>query len=77
MLTALAAAVIGVGPGTSLADTVSQVQAYLAANDLADACSTLDALNHKLSAQAGKAISMAQANALIADVNQIKTVLTC
>ena len=76
-LTALQAAVTGVGPGKSLAEKVSQTQTYLAANDLADACSTLTALIHELNAQAGKKISTAQATTLIGDANRIENVIGC
>ncbi|HKC82839.1 MAG TPA: HYR domain-containing protein, partial [bacterium] len=76
-LAALAAAVTGVGPGTSLADKVSQAQAYLAANDVADACSTLTAFLNEAEAQSGRQIPIAQATALISDANRIRAVLNC
>src|SRR5207244_13108521 len=73
----LLTAVTGVGPGTSLADKVTAAQSYLAAGDLADACATLTAFVHKVSAQAGKSIPPHQAAALIATAQRIKAVLAC
>ena len=70
-------AVIGVGPGTSLADKVTQAQRYLAAGDIADTCSTLSALVHQVQAQSDKAILAAQAATLISDAQRIQAVLGC
>jgi len=70
-------AVVGVGPGTSLADKVKQAQNYLAANDKADTCSTLNAFINQVKAQSGKSIATATANTLIAEAAQIKTLLGC
>jgi hypothetical protein len=69
--------VVGVGPGTSLADKVSQVQTYLTANDIADACSTLTALVNELKALSGKTITSGQATTLIATTQRIEAVLGC
>jgi hypothetical protein len=76
-LTDLAAAVAGVGPGTSLADKVTQAQAYLDAGDLADACSTLTAFVNEVKAQSGQMVPSGQATTLIASANRIKAVLGC
>ena len=76
-LSDLAAAVARVGPGASLADKVSQAQAYLSANDLADVCSTLGAFVNQMKAQSGKTIPPAQAGTLIASAQRIQTVLGC
>ena len=50
----LAAAVEGVGPGNSLAAKVRAAQGYLAANDTANACATLDDLINEVNAQSRK-----------------------
>lgn len=73
----LLTAVTGAGPGTSLADKVKAVQSYLAAGDLADACSALTAFLHEVSAQSGKSIPANQAATLIATAQRIKAVLAC
>ncbi len=70
-------AVQGVGPGNGLSDKVAQAQAYLASGDIPDACATLGAFIHEVSAQSGKSIPPATADALIADARQIQAVLAC
>jgi outer membrane protein assembly factor BamB len=67
----------GIGPGTSLADKVELVQAYLAANDVRDACSTMRALINEVKALSGKTIPPAEAATLIATANRITSVLGC
>ena len=74
-LTDLLAAVTGVGPGTSLPDKVRRAETYLAANDAADACSTLAAFVNQIKAQAGKTIPPNQAPPLIASAQRIQAVL--
>jgi hypothetical protein len=76
-LTDLLAAVTGVGPGTSLTDKVTLVQSQLAANDLADACSTLTSFIHEVNAQSDRTIPHGEAATLIARAQQIRTVLSC
>jgi len=76
-LTDLLAAVNGVGPDTSLADQVAVVQGQLAEGDVTDACQTLSAFIHHLSAQSGKSIPPADAATLIATAQRIKAVLGC
>jgi len=73
----LAAAVNGVGPGTSLADKVSKARAYLTAADVPDTCSTLSSLVHQVAAQTGKKIAPADAEALMTIVEQIGSELGC
>jgi Tol biopolymer transport system component len=73
----LLTAVTGVGPGTSLADKVKAARSYLAAGDLADACSALTAFLHEVSAQSGKSIPPDHAATLIATSQRIKAVLAC
>jgi hypothetical protein len=71
----LAAAVKGVGPGKSLADTVEVAQWFLAHGQTQLTCLTLTAFQLEMRAQSGKKIPAAQATALIADANRIKAVL--
>ncbi|MEX1357003.1 MAG: HYR domain-containing protein, partial [Gaiellaceae bacterium] len=73
----LIAASTGVGPGSSLADKARQVQAYLDAGQIEDACGTLKAYLNEVKAQTGKKVTAAQAATLAAQVNQIRAVLDC
>jgi hypothetical protein len=73
----LLSAVTGIGPGTSLADKIALAQQYLAANDLADACSTLTAFINEVNAQSGKAIQTDLAGTLTAAAQRIRAVLGC
>jgi hypothetical protein len=77
LLASLAASVIALGPGTSLADKVTKAQSFLTANDIPDVCSTLSAFVNEVKAQTGKTISTAQAQNLIASVQHIETMLDC
>lgn len=78
LLSALGQAVVGVGPGTSLADKVAQASTYLSNNDIADTCSTLTAFIRQVNgAQRGMMISASEATTLITVANQIKTLLGC
>jgi hypothetical protein len=77
LLAALGTAVIGVGPGTSLADKINRATTYLNKNDIADTCSTLNAFINQVKAQTGKSIPAPEAATLIADARQIKTLLGC
>jgi len=56
---------------------VSQAQAYLAAKDVADACSTLGAFAGEVKAQTGRTIASGQAATLIASARRIQAVLAC
>src|SRR5262249_42907100 len=73
----LFAAVTGVGPGTSLADKVALVETDIAATDLTDACSTLNAFTREVQAQTDKSIASSEAAKLIAAARQIQTDLGC
>jgi hypothetical protein len=73
----LAEAVAGVGPGTSLADKITQATAYLDANDVPDTCSILTAFTHQVKAQTGKTIPQSEAATLTADALQSQTLLGC
>jgi len=76
-LSALRAAVQGMGPGTALADKAAAAQAALAAGDRAGACGTLGDFLNLVQAQAGKAIPPATAAALGADAARVQTALGC
>jgi hypothetical protein len=69
--------VTGVGPGTSLADKVTQIQTYFDAGDTADACGTLAAFINEVNAQTGKQITTAQAASFIAQAQTIEGALGC
>jgi hypothetical protein len=73
-LAALKTAVQGVGTGTSLADKITQVQAYLAAKNKAKACGTLNAFITQVKTQSK---SIATANQLIGSAMQIEVVVGC
>jgi len=73
----LAVEVKGVGPGRSLADTVALAQWFVARHRPGEACLTLTAFTLEVRAQSGRKIPAAQASALVADANRIKTVLGC
>jgi hypothetical protein len=67
----------GVGPGTSLADKVTQIQSYLASGDVTDACGTLGAYISEVHAQTPQSIPPATAAELLADAHEIQTILGC
>jgi HYR domain len=73
----LRTAVTDVGPGTSLADKVTQAQTALGTNDVPDTCSILTAFVAQVKALSGKNLPGATATALIADVTRIRAVLGC
>ncbi|HEX5651223.1 MAG TPA: Ig-like domain-containing protein [Steroidobacteraceae bacterium] len=76
-LAALLAAVTGVGTGTSLADQLASVQAYLAVPDIASACSAMDVFKSHVVAQSGKKIDPALAAQITADANDIMAAIPC
>jgi hypothetical protein len=77
LLAALHAAVIGVGTGTSLADKVADVQAYLAVPDVVSACSLMDDFKSQVAAQSGKKISAPLATQLLGDAETIEATIPC
>jgi nitrous oxidase accessory protein NosD len=77
LLAELLTAVVGVGPGTSLADKVELAQAYLSSNDVPDTCSTLNAFINEVKAEKGKKITPAVADDLIAQARRIEALLGC
>jgi hypothetical protein len=76
-LQTLLAAVTGVPPGASLAAKVRQIQAFVAANDNADACALLAAFINQVTAQRGKQLTVAQANSFTAQAQSIEATLGC
>jgi hypothetical protein len=76
-LTDLQTAVTGVGSGTSLADKVTQIRGYVAANDNSHGCSSLGAFMNQVQAQMGKNLTTAQAASLLNQARDIKTTLNC
>ena len=76
-LTALKLYVTGLGPGTSLPDKVQSAIQYDGASDIADTCTTLSALIKEVMAQAGKALTSAQASYIITTTTRIQAVLGC
>ena len=73
----LRAAVDGIGPGHSLVDKISNVQAALVNNDVPASCSMLSAFAHEVGAQSAKKIPAGTAASLIADASRIQAVLAC
>ena len=77
-VTALKAAVTGVGPDKNLANEVKKIQGYVVANDKADACKELKALVKQVNLlAAGKKISAAQAASATAEANNVSKTLGC
>jgi hypothetical protein len=73
----LADAVVGVGPGRSLAAKVAAIQGYVTANQTADACATLGDFINEVSAQTGKKIDTAHAASLTSQAQDIEAALDC
>ena len=69
--------VTGQGPGTSLADKVTLVQGYVAANNNAAACSTLTDFTSEVHAQNGKMLTAAQASSFTTQATNIVATLGC
>ena len=67
----------GVGPGTSLADKIKQIQGFAAANDTAHACRALDTFIAQVKAQTGKKLSTAQGASFTTEARSIKSLLNC
>jgi hypothetical protein len=73
----LTAAVDGVGPGSSLADKLTTARAALDAGGVGDACGSLAAFAHAISAQSDKNIEPEKAAELGAAATRIRWVLSC
>ena len=67
----------GVGPGKSLANKVSLAQTYYAVPDIQATCAVLKSFLHEISAQRGKKLAAAQADALSGDAAVIMRDLGC
>ena len=76
-LAALQTAVTGVGPGTSLADKLTQTDDYVAVNDKTDACGSLNAFVNQVNAQTGKKITRMQAASFIGQAQNIGATIGC
>ena len=76
-LTDLGAAVAGVGPGHSLADKVTAIEGYVAANVTLDACAMLGAFISEVNAQTGKKLSTAQTASFVTQAQDIEAALGC
>ena len=74
---ALLVAVTGVGPGPSLANKMTDVQAYLAVPDIVSACSVMDDFTAEVLAQSGKKIPAPLATQLLADAAAIEAAIPC
>jgi hypothetical protein len=73
----LRGAVDGIGPGHSLVNKISYVQAALANIDVPGSCSILSAFANEVAAQSTKKIPAATPTSLIEDANRIRAVLAC
>jgi hypothetical protein len=76
-LTGLLAAVTAVPPGKSLGDKVKKIQAYVAASDIASACSLLADLVKQITALTPKKIPATTSASLIAQAGFVQTSLGC
>ncbi len=76
-LVSLLTQVTGVGPGTSLADKVKQIQANVAAGNKAGACGGLVNFIGLVNAQKGKKLTSTQAASFVAQAQYIETTLGC
>jgi hypothetical protein len=76
-LSDLAGAVVGVGPGTSLADKLAAAQSALGGGATSGACSALDSFIREVTAQTGKHVPAALAPSLVSEAQRIKAVLGC
>lgn len=77
MIADLLTAVTATGPGSSLADKMAIIQAYVAAGDTAAACSELTAFQNQISAQSGKKLTVQQATQFPSDAAALKARIGC
>ena len=77
LLEQLGAAVVGVGPGSSLADKVARAQTYLAVPDIQATCAVLADFLNQVQAQRGKKLTHEVADQLTEDVQTIMTEIGC
>lgn len=69
--------VLGIGPGSSLADKIAAAQAYFDASDIESACGILNAFLNQVSAQSGKKLDAELASQFMADANAIIQAIEC
>jgi hypothetical protein len=69
--------VAGVGPGSSVTSKLTAALALASSGNSAAACSTLGALRNEVNAQAGKKITVAQAAAILAAIQEVTASLGC
>jgi hypothetical protein len=69
--------VTGVGPGTSLADTVKIIQSDVSKNNKTGACGELALFISEVNAQTGKSITKTQAASFVAQAKSIEAALGC
>ena len=77
LLEQLGTAVVGVGPGNSLADKVALAQTYFAASDVEATCAVLTDFMNQVSAQRGKKLTLETADQLTADAQAIMDAIGC
>jgi hypothetical protein len=77
LLEHLLADVAGVGPGGSIAAKLSAALAAASSGNTAAACNMLGALRNEVTAQAGKKIPLATAQAILAAVAEVQATLGC
>lgn len=73
----LIAVVRGLGPGTSLADKLRAAHTALDEGDVEGACELVRAFANEVNGQSGKTLTPAEATALLAAANRIRSVLEC
>jgi hypothetical protein len=77
VLDEMAAAVVGLGPGTSLADKVAGAQGYFAVSDIKATCGVLNAFVNELWAQSGAQVDADLAGELIESAQTIRNAIGC
>jgi hypothetical protein len=77
LLEQLGTAVIGVGPGNSLADKIMLAQTYLAVPDVQSTCAILSDFLNQVRAQRGKKLTIENADQLTADAQAIMDAIGC
>jgi hypothetical protein len=73
----LEAAVVGVGPGTSLFDKIEGTESDLGAGMVGLACDGLGGFVNEVTAQAGQSITTGDAAGFKAAARQVEVVLAC
>lgn len=77
LISDLLEAVSGLGPGSSLADKVATVEAYVEVGDTQSACEMLHAFTNQVNAQSGKQLAVEEAGQLLNDADGIRVLLKC